>query len=317
MRKGAIWNLGTLSTYTDRGREEIGHAILEWPGPAADAAVDHYDRSKNPRHEPRAYTLPAARDGWSPLLRATLHRWFLDLERHEDSPPLGAFLMRWAEDERPAAEDRLLLSALLGSPRVEGTWIALRAICRLGADAHLKRVLEDVPDNVSEELVLAARGDWPALRKLAASKAAALSIALEFDFDGVWLPWAGEAFGEDAEKGLAAIQRLVDATQTLSAPYRPIADLTARLRLAIDVFGARLDFARLHELVVGFPAARSERLMQLYWAKITLATVGDRCHRRSTSPTASRPGRSCRTPRNARSRSTCCCASVTGACPPS
>jgi hypothetical protein len=273
VRKQAWGNLGNLSVYTDQHRETIARALLAWPGPGCDEEVDQYDRSRNPRFTPRPYTLPAARPGWSPLLRAALERRFLDLETTKDGPAFGAFLMRWAEDEVPAAEDRLLLRALLDSPHAEGQWIALRAITRLGADAHLLRALQHPPERADEALVLAARHDWPALRELAVESTEALLVGLEFHFDGVWLPWVARAFGKDAEKGLAAIAQLATANGGLSAPYRRPANLTGALRQAIDLFADQLEHARLHQLVTVFPEARTEKLMTAYHAAVTPANL--------------------------------------------
>lgn len=275
VRKGAWEVLQNLAAYTDQHRETIAKALLAWPGPAADEVVDQDSRTRNPHFQPRAYTLPAARPGWSPLLRAALERSFLDLSGTKAGPPFGAYLMRWAEDEAPGPEDRLLLAALLHAPCVDGVWTALRGITRLGADAHLTRLLADPPEQAPEELVLAARHDWPALRALAAEHAEALAVALEFDFEGTWLPWVAEAFGDDAEAGLEAIGRLVDASDGLRAPYRPAPRLTEHLVQAIDLFGGKLDHARLHALVQGFPAARSKQLLQLYAATITPQNLAD------------------------------------------
>lgn len=266
VRKDARRWLDVLSVYTDRHREVVATALLEWPGPGGDEMADPDDRSRLAPYVPRQYTLPAPRPGWSPLLRASLQRAFLEGEGK--SPPFGSFLMRWAEAEPPAVEDRLLLRALLDSPHLEGIWTALRGIARVGADPWLLRVLQAPPEAAPPELVLAARGDVAALRALAAKDAAALSVALEFDFDGVWLPWIAEAFGADATAGLAAIERLVEASEPVSAPYRRCAQLTSRLRQAIACFGKQLDFARLHRLVVAFPAARSPELLDLYWAAL-------------------------------------------------
>ncbi|MDO8349356.1 MAG: hypothetical protein Q7T30_03905, partial [Planctomycetota bacterium] len=292
VREGA-WNiLANLSVYTDSHRDVIARTLLERPGPGSVEVRDKWDRSRNPRHVPRAYTLPAPRAGWSPLLRAVLERRFLDLEPGKEGSSFGAFLMRWAEDERPADEDRLLLRALLGSPQVDGICIALRAICRLGADAWLRRVLQEPPESAPKSLVLAARGDWRELRALAATDAEALAVALEFDFDGAWLPWVGEAFGDDATRGLVAIERLIDASSELRAPYRPTQKLTGQLRHAIDVFGGKLDFTRLHRLVVEFPAARSERLINLYWATTTPSNLaGSAVGVFEVSPFVDFPGR--------------------------
>ncbi len=269
VRKQAWGNLGNLATYTDRHREAIGRALLEWPGPGAETIIDQYDRSRNPQHVPRTYTLPTARPGWSPLLRAVLERQFLDLAPGKDTPSFATFLMRWAEDERPAAEDRLLLRALLDSPHATGVGVALRALCRVGPDGHLRRVLEQMVTDEPEPLVLAALGDFAGLRTLAANDAEALAVALEFDFEGVWLPWVAEAFGADAEKGLAAIARLAEASRELRAPYRPRTGLAESLLRAFELFGGKLEHARLHQLVVEFPAARSEGLLTAYLATIT------------------------------------------------
>lgn len=264
VRKQARWCLEVLSVYTDRHRDVVATALLEWPGEASCEVADQDDRSRGPPYVPRAYTLPAARPGWSPLLRASLQRAFLD---HDGKgAPFAPYLMRWAEAEAPAAEDRLLLRALLDSPAAEGQWTALRGICRLGADAWLLRVLERLPADLAPPLVLAARGESAALRELAARDADALRAALEFDFDGTWLPWVARAFGADAAAGAAAIELLAEADAPTPAPYRRCAQLPARLRQAIACFGRQLDFARLHRLVVGFPAARSHELVDLYWA---------------------------------------------------
>lgn len=266
VRKQARQQLGVLSVYTDQHRDVVARALLEWPGPGSDEVDDQDDRSRMPRYVPRPYTLPPPRPGWSPLLRAALQRAFLESEGKE--APFAACLMRWAEAEQPAGEDRLLLRALLDSPRVEGTWIALRGICRVGADAWLRRVLQEEPEAVSRPLVLAARGELEALRELAAEDAEALAVALEFDFDGVWLPWVAAAFGADEAAGLQAIDLLAEADEPAPAPYRRCARLPSRLRQAIACFGKQLGFARLHRLVVGFPEARSRTLVDLYWAAL-------------------------------------------------
>lgn len=273
VRKQAWGNLGNLSVYTDQHRETIARALLAWPGPGTDEAVDQDDRSRNPRWVPRPYTLPAARPGWSPLLRAALERRFLELQPMKESVPFGAFLMRWAEDEVPAAEDGLLLRALLDSPHQEGLWIALRAIARLGPDEHLRRVLQDPPERADKALVCAALHDWPALRALAAEDGEALLAGLEFDFDGVWLPWVARAFGKDAAAGLEALEQIACANGGLQAPFRRPPNLTDALRQAIDLFADGLDHARLHQLVVKFPEARTEKLMTAYHASVTPANL--------------------------------------------
>lgn len=277
VRKEAWGNLANLTTYTDQHRERIARALLAWPGPGSDVIVDQYDRSRNPRFVPRAYTLPVARPGWSPLLRATLERRFLEQAPGTGSSAFAPFLMRWAEDEAPAAEDRLLLRALLDSPHPEGVWIALRALCRVGPDAHLRRVLERMTDRDDEPdpLVLCALGDHDALRALAATDSEAFAIALEFDFEAVWLAWVAEAFGEDAAKGLDALERLADASRELRAPCRPRPGITTSLVRAYELFGGKLDHDRLHRLVVAFPAARTEALLTAYRATITPANLAN------------------------------------------
>lgn len=273
VRKQAWGNLGNLATYTDRHREAIARALLEWPGPGFDEIVDQYDRSRNLTHVPRAYTLPVARPGWSPLLRAMLERQFLEQTPVKGATPFATFSMRWAEDETPAAEDRLLLRALLDSPDAAGVNIALRALCRIGPDAHLRRVLEQMAKDRPEPLVLAALGEMQELRELAADDAEALAAGLEFDFEGVWMPWVAAAFGDDAEQGLEAIQLLADASRELRAPYRPRPGLSASLLRAYELFGSKLEHARLHLLVAEFPAARSEQLLAAYRATITPANL--------------------------------------------
>lgn len=275
VRKGALTQLGWLTVYTNQHREVLAHTLLALSDSGFGEIEHQYDRSLLPRYEPRRYTLPTARAGWSPLLRAAMERLFLQTAKGKNDPPYASFLARWAEDELPAAEDRLLIRSLLDSNHQTAVWIALRAMCRIGTDHHLRQVLEQPLDIAPEELVLAARGDWAALRQLAATDGEALGTALEFDFDGTWLPWVAEAFGDDAEKGLDAIDRLATAYGARHGHHKVPAQLIERIRQAIDVFGAKLDFPRLHRLVAKFPAARSERLISLYFDKVTPANLAE------------------------------------------
>jgi hypothetical protein len=273
VRKHALHQLGWLTVYTDQYRELIARTLLALPNTGFAEVIYQEERSQNPPYQPRSYTLPTAREGWSPLLRAAMEHLFLQIKPSKNEPPYASFLARWAEDELPAEEDRLLIRSLLDSSNQTAIWIALRALCRIGADEHLRQVLEQPPAMAPEALVLAARGDLPALRELASDNAEALGTALEFDFDGVWLPWVAEAFGEDAQKGLEAMARLSSAYERRYAHHKEPPQLMARLRQAIDIFGAKLDFARLHQLVENFPAARSDRLISLYWDQITPANL--------------------------------------------
>lgn len=265
LRRGGFGNLGTIASLSDQHRETIGHALLAWQQADARDAVDPFVRSYHARHVPRAYQLPAARPGWSPLLRAVLERDFLDL----DKSMLGTYLVRWAEAEVSAAEDRLLLAALLECGKAEGCWLALRTMARMPPDAYLRRRLETPPAHAPAGLLLAARHEWDELRELAATEPDALAVALEFDFDATFFEWCAVAFGSDAAAGLAAIERLVDVADVLESPYKAQPKLAARLRQAVERYGERLDFARLDRLVRAFPAARSQRLVELYWATIT------------------------------------------------
>ncbi|MBM4061804.1 MAG: hypothetical protein FJ265_12020 [Planctomycetes bacterium] len=271
LRRGGFGNLGTIAGYSDQHRDVIGKALLALQ--AADLAdpVEPFVRAHHLGHTPRAYQLPAARPGWSPLLRAALQRSFLELDR----PLFWPFLMRWAEDETPADEDRLLLAALLDCGKQEGCWLALRTMARMPVDPHLQRRVAALTAPASEALVLAARHDWPALRELAATDEEALAVALEYDFDATFLAWSAVAFGADAAAGLAAVDRLLGVADALAAPCRTNPLLPARLRQAIALFGERLDFPRLHRLASELPAARSERLIELYWAAVTPANLAD------------------------------------------
>jgi hypothetical protein len=265
LRRGAFANLGTVANYTDQHRSVIGDALLRLHTSDLDRAEEPFLRARNAPHQPRPYHLPTARPGWSPLLRAALERSFLEL----DKPLFAAFLMRWAEAESPASEDRLLLAALLAGGQREATWLAQRAMARMAPEPFLLRQLRSPPDAAPAGLLLAARHDWSALRELANKDTDALAVALEFDFDATFLAWSAVAFGADAAAGLAAVQRLVEVADAVMAPYRTQPLLVGRLRQAIDLFGDRLDFARLHVLVENLHAVRSERLIELYWAAVT------------------------------------------------
>ncbi len=272
LRRGGFGNLGTLATYSDQHRDVIGKALLSLQPSSLDNTNEPFLRARNIGYAPREWQLPATRPGWSPLLRAALQRSLLELEK----PLFWTFLLRWAEDETPADEDRLLLAALLDCGKQEGCWLALRTLARMPPDPHLQRRLESPPEIAPAALVLAARHDWPALRELAATDGDALAVAFEYDFDAAFLDWCALAFGADADAGLAAVERLIDVADTLVAPYRTNPRLPERLRQAIGLFGDRLDFARLHRLVEEIPAARSERLVELYWRTITPANLA-RC----------------------------------------
>jgi hypothetical protein len=279
LRRHAWSNLATVATYSDQHRERIARALLAWPGPDGDVLEFQDERAKQLPFAPRPVQLPTARPGWSPLLRAALERAFLDLPMPAGQTRVGAvfgpFLARWAEDERPAAEDRLLLNALLDCGRRDGVCLALRTLARMPANAFLQQRLETVGEVAPAALACAARHDGPALRALAATDSEALAVALEFDFDATFLQWAAVAFGADAKAGLAALERLAEAADALALPLRPAPQLPARLRLAIDAFGAQLDHDRLHRLVVDFPMARSPRLLELYWQSVTPQNLAD------------------------------------------
>src|SRR5262245_20743685 len=84
VRRQAWETLAWLTYWSNQHRDAVARAILEWPGSASFAVDDQDSRSKNPLPPPRAYELPAPRPGWSPLLRATLQRWFLEIEHGKD-----------------------------------------------------------------------------------------------------------------------------------------------------------------------------------------------------------------------------------------
>lgn len=265
LRRGAFGNLCNVAGLSNQHREVVGKAMLDLQVRDLDNPEAPFVRTSNARHVPRAWQLPAARPGWSPLLRAMLERFFLELDKTMFWP----YLLRWAEDETPAEEDRLLLAALLACGKPEAGWLALRTMARMAPDPFLQRQVEAPPEHAPKALVLAARHDWPALRALAAEDEEALAAALEYDFEATFLAWSAVAFGADAEAGLEAVERLLDVTDTLAAPYRTQPRLPARLRQAIDLFGERLDFPRLHRLVRDLPTVRSPRLVELYWAAVT------------------------------------------------
>lgn len=270
LRRGGFGNLGTIAGYSDQHRDLIGKALLALHASDLDEPKDPFVRTGHLGYTPRTYQLPAARPGWSPVLRAALQRSFLEL----GEPLFWPFLLRWAEDETPAEEDRLLLAALLDCGKQQGCWLALRTMARMAPDPHLQRRLARPPADAPEALVLAARHDWSALRGLAATDERALAVALEYDFDATFLAWTATAFGADAAAGLAAVDRLIGVADALEAPYRTNPLLPVRLRQAIELFGDRLDFPRLDRLATEMPTVRSERLIQLYWAAVTPANLG-------------------------------------------
>ncbi len=265
LRRGGFGNLGTIASLSDQHRELIGHAFLAWQVADLRDAEAPFERSRNARHVPRAYQLPVSRPGWSPLLRAVLERDFLEL----DKSLFGTYWVRWAEDETPGPEDRLLLAALLECGKAEGCWLALRTMARMPPDPYLQRRLDTPPAHAPAGLLLAARHEWDELRELAATERDALAVALEFDFDATFLAWCAQAFGSDAAAGLEAIESLIAVADVLESPYQPQPQLMARLRQAIERYGERLDFARLDRLVDALPAARSPQLVEWYWASIT------------------------------------------------
>jgi hypothetical protein len=273
VRKQAVENVLLLAGWTDRHFEAVAETLLGWPGPDDHIVVDQDDRSRNPVHVPRPFSLPTPRPGWSPLLRAALQRCFLDFGEGKNAAPAWPFLMRRAEAETPGEEDRLLLGALLTGTNPHGVDLALRTLCRLEPDVWLQRLLDPPPKDAELPLVLAARRDWPALRELATQDEDALAAALEFDFEGTWLPWVATAFGADAAQGLAAIELLAEADEPRPAPFRRPPGLAERLAQANDLFAARLDHARLHQLVVRFPLACTTKLAQHYLDSITPANL--------------------------------------------
>lgn len=285
LRRGAYQDLGTLAGYSDQGSEHIGKALLSLQeADLRDEMEDPFQRSLHVGYAPRSYTLPVARPGFSPLLRACLERNFLDL----DKPQFVPYLMRWVERETPAAEDRLLLLSLLDCGKPAGCWLALRTFARMPADAHVQRRLQQPPEVAPAALVLAAQHDWAALRELAMEDTEALAAALEFDFDATFLQWTTVAFGDDPEAGLAAIEQMLAVADVATAPYRRQPLLWPRLRQALDLHAEQLDFECLHALVTKLPPVRTEKLIECYWAKVTPQNLAE-CHAPVLEVTANIP----------------------------
>jgi len=274
LRRGAFQDLGTLAGYSDQGSEHVAKALLSLQeADLREEMEDPFQRSLHVGYSPRSYTLPAARPGFSPLLRACLERSFLDL----DKPQFVPYLMRWVERETPAAEDRLLLLSLLDCGKPAGCWLALRTFARMPADAHVQRRLQQPPAMAPKALVLAAQHDWAALRELAMEETEALAAALEFDFEATFHQCMTVAFGDDEDAAIAAIEQLLKVADVSQAPYRRQPLLWPRLRQALDLQAEQLDFERLHHFVVSLPPVRTQKLIECYWAKVTPANLAD-CH---------------------------------------
>ncbi len=259
-------------------RARYAHFLLSQP-PKEEEFPDTFD----PQHDkspfvPRPVVLRPAGEGYPPLLAAVLERVFLS--GAEPSQGDRVFAWRWARDSKAGEVDRAQLIALLGSETDEGQRVGVLGLQQLGAADRgaLLTALAAQADGESlaplQALAELVRGGDAVARQTLASLAEPHPLA----FSMLWsadreraMATVALAMGDDAERGLLALQHLELAANEGELWGDPMVGLDQVLRERSAA--APLDGARLGFLFEQFPAVRSVALGQRTIAAITAETV--------------------------------------------